>query len=201
VEEAVQSIGIGFLFAPVFHGAMRHAAKARKEVGIRSIFNMLGPLTNPAGANCQLLGVFAPELTEMFAQALRLLGTRRAFVVHGHDGLDEISICAPTRVSELNDGMIRTYDVTPDQLLGRSANPQDLQGGDPTLNADIARRIFSGEKGPRRDVVVVNAGAALVAAGVARDFSVGIGMAEAAIDRGEARGKLEALVRFTQENG
>jgi anthranilate phosphoribosyltransferase len=201
VEEAVQSIGIGFLFAPLFHGAMRHAAKARKEVGIRSIFNMLGPLTNPAGANCQLLGVFAPGLTEMFAQALRLLGTRRAFVVHGHDGLDEISICAPTRVSELEDGMIRTYDVTPEQLLGRSADPRELQGGDPAINADIARRIFSGEKGPRRDVVVVNAGAALVAAGMARDFAEGIRMAEASIDKGDAGGKLEALVQFTQENG
>lgn len=201
VEEAVQSIGIGFLFAPLFHGAMRHAAKARKEVGIRSIFNMLGPLTNPAGANCQLLGVFAPGLTEMFAQALRLLGTRRAFVVHGHDGLDEISICAPTRVSELQDGMIRTYDVTPEQLLGRSADPRELQGGDPAINADIARRIFAGEKGPRRDVVVVNAGAALVAAGVARDFAEGIRMAEVSIDNGDAGGKLEALVRFTRENG
>lgn len=111
VEEAIHEIGIGFLFAPLFHGAMRHAARARKEVGIRSIFNMLGPLTNPAGANCQVLGVYAPELTEMFAQALRLLGSRRVFVVHGHDGLDEITVCAPTRISELKDGLIRTYDI------------------------------------------------------------------------------------------
>lgn len=201
VEEAVQSVGIGFLFAPVFHGAMKHAAKARKEVGIRSIFNMLGPLTNPAGANCQLLGVFAPELTETFAEALKLLGTRRAFVVHGHDGLDEISICAPTRVSELRDGTIRTYDVTPEQLLGRRAKPEELEGGEPPVNADIVCRVLSGEKGARRDVVVVNAGAALVAAGVAREFADGIRMAEAAIDRGDAMSKLEGLVRFTQENG
>ncbi len=201
VEEAVQSVGIGFLFAPVFHGAMKHAAAARKEVGIRSIFNMLGPLTNPAGANCQLLGVFAPELTEMFAQALKLLGTRRAFVVHGHDGLDEISICAPTRISELRDGVIRTYDVTPEQLLGRRADQKDLEGGDPDVNADIVRRIFSGEKGAPRDVVVVNAGAALVAAGKARDFAEGIRMARDAVDRGDAMRKLEGLVRFTQENG
>jgi len=117
VEEAIGEIGIGFLFAPLYHGAMRHAAKPRRDLGIRSIFNMLGPLTNPAGANCQLLGVYAPELTEMFAQALRLLGTRRALVVHGHDGLDEISVCAPTRVTELKDGTIRTYDLTPQQLL------------------------------------------------------------------------------------
>lgn len=201
VEEAVQTLGIGFMFAPLYHGAMRYAAKPRKEVGIRSIFNMLGPLTNPAGANCQLLGVYAPQLTEMFAQALRLLGARRAFVVHGHDGLDEISVCAPTRVAELKDGMIRTYDITPDQLLGRTAKPEDLAGGDPTENAAITRHILSGEKGPRRDVVLVNAGAALVAAGVANDFADGIQQAAVAIDEGAAAAKLDALVRFTQANG
>ncbi|MEA1945727.1 MAG: anthranilate phosphoribosyltransferase, partial [Thermodesulfobacteriota bacterium] len=119
VEEAVQEIGIGFLFAPLYHGAMSHAARARKELGLRSIFNMLGPLTNPAGANCQLLGVYAPELTEMFAHALHLLGTKRAFVVHGHDGLDEISVCAPTRISELKEGLIRTYDISSEQFFGK----------------------------------------------------------------------------------
>jgi len=201
VEEAVQEIGIGFLFAPLFHGAMRYAARARKEVGARSIFNMLGPLTNPAGANCQLLGVYAPALTEMFAQALRLLGSRRAFIVHGHDGLDEISVCAPTRVSELRDGLIKTYDITPEQLLGRTARAEDLQGGDPSDNARITRQILSGENGPRRDVVVVNAAAALVAAGAADDFSDGIRKAQSAIDQGAAAAKLDALIRFTNENG
>ncbi len=201
VEEAIHEIGIGFLFAPVFHGAMRHAAKARKEVGVRSIFNMLGPLTNPAGANCQILGVYAPELTEMFAQALRLLGSRRVFVVHGHDGLDEISVCAPTRVSELKDGLIRTYDVTPEQLIGRSADPKELEGGDPEQNAEITQRILSGEKGPKRDVVVINAAAALVAAGIAKDFQDGVLRAEEAIDSGAAKDKKDALVRFTNENG
>ena len=200
VEEAVQEIGIGFLFAPVFHGAMRYAAKARKEVGIRSIFNMLGPLTNPAGANCQLLGVYAPELTEKFAEALRLLGSRRAFVVHGHDGLDEITICAPTRVSELNDGLIKTYDLTPDQLLGRSVQPEALEGGDPSQNAYITKQIFAGEKGPKRDVVVVNAAAALIAAGVAEDFADGIQQAEHAIDSGAAADKLDALIQYTNDN-
>lgn len=198
VEEAVQEIGIGFLFAPRFHGAMRHAAKARKEVGVRSIFNMLGPLTNPAGANCQLLGVYAPELTEMFAQALKLLGARRAFVVHGHDGLDEISVCAPTRLSELTDGLIHTYDLSPDQLLGRQSKPEDLGGGDPATNAHIMRDILNGGKGPKRDVVVVNAAAALMAASAAKDFPEGIEKAERAIDEGEAKAKLEALVQFTQ---
>ena len=201
VEEAIQEIGIGFLFAPLYHGAMRHAAKARKEVGIRSIFNMLGPLTNPAGANCQLLGVYAPELTEMFANALRLLGTKRAFVVHGHDRLDEISVCAPTRISELNDGLIRTYDITPEQFFGKQANPEDLTGGDPEKNAEITRKIFNGEKGPKRNVVLINASAALVAAGKAKDFEEGISLAKASIDKGAAAEKLDRLAKFTQENG
>lgn len=200
VEEAVGEVGIGFLFAPVFHGAMRHAAKARKELGVRSIFNMLGPLTNPAGANCQLLGVYAPSLTEMFAQALRLLGTRRAFVVHGHEGLDEISTCAPTRVTELRDGLIRTYDLTPEQLLGRQARAEELRGGDAAQNADIIRSILKGEKGPRRDVAVVNAAGALIAAGVSESFPEGLGLAEASLDQGAAAAKLEALVRFTNDN-
>ncbi len=201
VEEAVREIGIGFLFAPIFHGAMRYAAKARKEVGLRSIFNMLGPLTNPAAANCQLLGVYASELTEMFAQALRLLGAKRALVVHGHDGLDEISVCAPTRISELQDGLIRTYDITPEQFFGETADPEDLRGGDPAVNAKITRKILKGEKGPRRDVVVLNASAALMAAGVAADFQEGIRLAEASIDNGSAAKKMEGLIRFTRENG
>lgn len=200
VEEAIQHLGIGFLFAPLYHGAMRHAAPARAEVGIRSLFNMVGPLTNPAGANCQLLGVYAPQLTEMFAQALALLGARHALVVHGHEGLDEVSICAPTRVSELKDGLIRTYDLTPEQLLGRRAAEEELHGGDPATNAQITKSILAGESGPPRDVVVVNAAAALVAAEVALDFAQGIELAESSIDRGAARGKLSALVAFMQEN-
>ncbi len=200
VEEAIQELGIGFLFAPVFHGAMKHAARARKEVAIRSIFNMLGPLTNPAGANCQVLGVYAPELTEMFAQALQLLGVRRAFVVHGHDGLDEITVCAPTRITELDRGAIRTYDMTPEQIIGRKAATEELKGGDPQRNVEITRQILEGQKSARRDVVVVNAAAALVAAGVAEDIQEGVSRAEASIDEGAAARKLEALVRFTQEN-
>jgi anthranilate phosphoribosyltransferase len=201
VEEAVHEIGIGFLFAPLYHGAMRFAAKARKEVGLRSIFNMLGPLTNPAGANCQLLGVYAPELTEMFAHALQLLGAKRAFVVHGHDGLDEISVCAPTRVSELKDGFIRTYDISPEQYFGEQAEPADLLGGNPEENAQITRNILNGEKGPKRNVVLINAAAALVAAGQAEDLKQGIQMAETAIDDGTAAKKMEALIKYSQENG
>jgi len=201
VEEAVQEIGIGFLFAPLYHGAMRFAAKARKEVGLRSIFNMLGPLTNPAGANCQLLGVYAPELTEMFAHALQLLGTKRAFVVHGHDGLDEISVCAPTRVSELKDGLIRTYDISPEQFFNTQAEPVDLLGGNPEENAQITRNILNGEKGPKRNVVLINAAAALVAAGQAEDLKQGIRIAETAIDDGGAAKKMAALIKYSQENG
>ena len=201
VEEAVEEIGIGFLFAPVYHGAMKYAAQARKEVGIRSIFNMLGPLTNPAGANCQLLGVYAPELTEMFARALQLLKSQRAYVVHGHEGLDEISVCGPTRVSELKDGLIQTYDIHPEQYFGDLADPEDLEGGTPQENAEITAKILDGEKGPRRNVILINAAAALAAAGRAGDFSEGIKIAEKSIDDGAAKEKLEQLVRFTQENG
>lgn len=201
VEEAVQEVGIGFLFAPLYHSAMRFAAKARTEVGLRSIFNMLGPLTNPAGANCQLLGVFAPQLTEMFAEALRLLGARSAFVVHGHDGLDEISVCAPTRVSQLENDMIRTYDIYPEQYFGRLAESDQMTGGDPAENAAITRMILTGEKGPKRDVVLLNTAAALVACRKAADLKTGIALAEQAIDSGAALGKLEALVAYTRDNG
>jgi len=201
VEEAVQEVGIGFLFAPLYHSAMRFAAKARTEVGLRSIFNMLGPLTNPAGANCQLLGVFAPQLTEMFAEALRLLGARSAFVVHGHDGLDEISVCAPTRVSQLENDMIRTYDIYPEQYFGRLAEPDQMAGGDPAENAAITRMILTGEKGPKRDVVLLNTAAALVACQKAADLTTGIALAEQAIDSGAALAKLEALVAYTRDNG
>ena len=201
VEEAIHEIGIGFLFAPLYHSAMRHAAGPRKELGIRSIFNMLGPLTNPAAANCQLIGVYAPELTEMFAQALKLLGSKSAWVVHGHDGLDEISVCAATRVTELNGGRIRTYDLRPEQYFGELADPDSLVGGDPMENAAITRRILHGEPGPKRDVVVLNAAASLVVADKAQDLGQGIRLAEGALDSGRAEAKLQALIDYTRENG
>ena len=200
VEEAVEDIGIGFLFAPLYHSAMRFAATARKEVGLRSIFNMLGPLTNPAGANCQIIGVYSPELTEMFAQTLRLLGSRHAYVVHGHDGLDEISVCAPTRVSELKEGQVRTFNLNPEDFFDSLADPKELVGGDPAVNADITRRILDGESGPCRNVVLLNAAAALSAAGKAGDFKEGIQMAAEAIDNGAAKVKLATLSAFTREH-
>ncbi len=198
MEQCLNEHGIAFLFAPRYHGAMRFAMPVRKQLGVRTLFNLLGPLANPAGATCQLLGVYAPPLTEMFAHALRLLGTRRAFVVHGQDGLDELSVCAPTRVSELNNGGVRTYDLAPETFFGTRATPADLAGGDPAANAALLLAVLAGEPGARRHVVLLNAGAALVAAAKAPDVAAGITLAAAAIDGGQARAKLDALVRASR---
>ncbi|OGR22833.1 MAG: anthranilate phosphoribosyltransferase [Desulfobacterales bacterium RIFOXYA12_FULL_46_15] len=201
VEEAINEIGIGFMFAPLYHGSMKYAGKARQECGIRSIFNMLGPLTNPAAASCQLLGVYAPELTEMFAKALKLLGVSKAFVVHGHDGMDEITTTALTRVSALHEGAIHSFDLNPLDFFEDFADPKDLKGGGREENAAITKAVLKGEKGPRRDIVLLNAGVALVAADMADSIKTGIAIAEESIDTGKALEKLEQLVRFTQENG
>ncbi|WP_024335001.1 anthranilate phosphoribosyltransferase [Desulfotignum balticum] len=200
IEEAINEIGIGFMFAPLYHGSMKYAMTARKECGIRSIFNMLGPLTNPAAASCQVVGVYAPALTEMFANALHLLGVRRAFVVHGHDGMDEITTTDLTRVSELSNGRIKSYDLDPLTYFDDYADPETLQGGDAKENAAILTRILSGEKGAPRDIVLINAGAGLVAANAAADIRQGIQMAADSIDSGRAMKKLEALVQYTREN-
>jgi len=200
VEEAIAEIGMGFVFAPRHHGAMKFAAPARKELGIKSIFNMLGPLSNPAGANCQLLGVYAPELTEMFARTLKRLGTKRAFVVHGHDGLDEISVCAPTRVSELNQGQIKTYDIHPEDFFKTISNPVDIKGGDLKTNLRITKDVLSGQKGPKRNIVLINTSAALVAAGKTDNLKEGILMAKESIDSRKAVTKLNELIAFTQDN-
>ena len=198
MERALNEVGIAFLFAPRYHAAMRHAAPVRKQLGVRTIFNLLGPLANPAGATCQLLGVYAAAHTEMFAHALRQLGTRRAFVVHGQDGMDEITVCAPTRVSELNAGAVKTYDLLPERHFGSRAAPADVAGGDAAANAAILRVVLDGEPGPRRHLVLINAAAALVAAGRAPDVAAGLEQAAAAVDTGAARGKLGALVRASQ---
>jgi anthranilate phosphoribosyltransferase len=201
VEEAVNEIGIGFMFAPLYHGSMKYAGKARQDCGIRSIFNMLGPLTNPAAASCQLLGVYAPQLTEMFARALMLLGVQKAFVVHGHDGMDEISTTTLTRVSELSDQSIRSFDLDPLDFFEDYASPEDLKGGDVKENARITLNILNREKGPKRDIVLLNAGAALVAADMATNIKQGIQLAEQSIDSGKALDKLNALAQYTQEMG
>lgn len=200
VEEAINEIGIGFMFAPLYHGSMKYAMKARTECKIRSIFNMLGPLTNPAAASCQILGVYAPELTEMFGKALDLLGVEKAFVVHGHDGMDEMTTTDLTRVTELNDGMIKTYDVDPLTYFDEYADPKDLLGGDVKRNAAITRAILSGGKGPKQDIVLLNAGAGLVAADAAPTIEKGIKMALKSIETGAAMEKLEQLADYTRDN-
>lgn len=195
VEECIQQLGIGFLFAPKLHGAMKYAIGPRREIGIRTIFNMLGPLTNPAGATCQLIGVYDAKLTEMFAAVLKNLGTRRAFIVHGADGLDEATVTGETRVSELKDGTIRTYNLDPVDYFGEIYPAADLTGGDTALNAQIAKEVLTGEDdGPRRKIVALNAALAIVAGGKADTVREGIAVAEACIASGAALKKLQGLI-------
>jgi len=198
VERCIREAGIGFLFAPRLHPAMKHALGPRRELGVRTIFNMLGPLTNPAGAKHQVIGVFAPELTETFAQVLAMLGCRRAFVVHGHDGMDEITVTAATRVSELSGGRVRTYEFDPREFIGEYAELPALRGGDPTQNAEITRAILQGRRGPCRDIVCLNAAAAIVAGGCAADMKEGWRKANDSIDSGRAMKALESLARISK---
>ena len=198
MEDCIHEVGIGFLFAPKLHPAMKHAMGPRKELGFRTIFNLLGPLANPAGAKCQVLGVFAPELTEMFAEVLKRLGSRRVFVVHGQDGMDEITITGTTRISELRDGSIRTYNFDPLSVIEDYSGLAALAGGDPAANAKITRAILEGEAGPRRDIVCLNAAAGLIAGGKAVDFEEGFKLAGQALDNGNALKALEGLVTATR---
>lgn len=193
VEEAIREVGIGFLFAQKLHPAMKHAAPVRRELGIRTIFNMLGPLTNPANARGQILGVFAASLTEPFARVLHALGSRRAFVVHGSDGLDEITVTTTTRITELNEGRISTREFDPLPLIGEYHAAGSLLGGDPAKNASIMRCVLSGETGPARDVVLLNAAAGIVAGGKAASIEEGYRMAQASIDEGRAQKALDGL--------
>jgi anthranilate phosphoribosyltransferase len=176
---------------------MKYAAPVRREIGIRTVFNLLGPLTNPAGATCQLMGVYAPELTDVLAQVLHLLGSTRAFVVHGLLGLDEWSTAGPTRVSELRDGQVTTTTYTAADLGLAEADPADLAGGAPAENAALIYRIFRGEAGPRRDIVLLNAAAALLAAGHATDMRAALQQAAESLDTGAALAKLQALREIT----
>ncbi len=198
VASCLEKIGIGFLFAPLFHGAMKYAAGPRQEIGLRTIFNILGPLTNPAGATAQGVGVYDPNLTEKMAHVLGRLGTREAFVVCGEGTFDEISICSPTRVSHLKDGQVQSYDMTPEDYGFQRASLESIRGGDAQKNAAIILDVLNGEKGPKRDIVLLNAGAAFVAAGLDPDLKKGIRRAEDSIDSGKAKEKLDALKAFTQ---
>jgi anthranilate phosphoribosyltransferase len=196
--EAIQRIGIGFLFAPMMHTAMRHAAAARREAGGRTVFNLLGPLTNPAGAGAQVIGVPAVALVDKIGHALAELDVVRAFVVHGTDGIDEISLSAETEVADVRPHMVQRYRVTPEDFGVARAAREPLAGGDAATNAGMIRRVLEGEPGARRDFVCVNAAAALVAAGVATNFHEGTSLAAQAIDSGAAMGKLEALIAFSR---
>ena len=197
VGTCLDEAGIGFLFAQALHGAMKHAIGPRRELGTRTVFNILGPLTNPAGATRHLMGVFAPELTELQARVLGALGSERAFVVHGLDGLDEITLTGPSRVSELADGEVRTYEIEPGDFGIDRAEAAALEGGDPAANAAILREVLDGGSGPRTDVVLLNAAAALAAAGVAADLAGGVEAARESIASGRARQALDRLVEVS----
>ena len=194
---AIREIGIGFLFAQAAHTATRHAAPARKQIGVRTIFNLLGPLTNPAGAQSQVLGVFSADMIDLVAATLAELGVEHAFVVHGAGGLDEISLAGETQVAEVKHGTVRRFTVTPNEFGVSSATLESVRGGTATENAAIIRSVLAGEAGPRRDIVVVNAAAALVAAGIASNFSDAANLASESIASGAAAEKLAALVAFT----
>ncbi|PLX79813.1 MAG: anthranilate phosphoribosyltransferase [Desulfuromonas sp.] len=201
VETAIRECGIGFLFAPALHGAMKHAIGPRREIGIRTIFNVLGPLTNPAGANRQVLGVYREDLVEVLAEVLVGLGCKRGFVVHGRDGMDEVTLTGPTRVGEIKDGKVDCYTVEPEDYGFSRCTLEDLQGGDAVQNAEIVRAILNGEKGPKRDVVLLNAAFGMVAAGQADTVEVGLQLAAAAIDEKRALEQLESLVKITNQDG
>lgn len=197
VEECLSEIGIGFLFAPLLHGAMKYAAPVRREIGIRTIFNILGPLTNPAGAKRQVIGVYAPELTDLLAKVLFNLDCEHAFVVRGEDGLDEITLTTETKVTELKDGEIKTYHLKPEELGFNRCTPGDLVGGDSDENAEIILSIFKGVKGPKLDIVVANASAAIVAGGLSSTLAEGVALASSVIESGAALEKLEKLKELT----
>jgi anthranilate phosphoribosyltransferase len=201
VARCIEEVGIGFLFAQRFHPAMKHAGPVRRELGVRTIFNIIGPLVNPASPSCQLLGVFSPRLTATLARVLGLLGVRRALVVHGADGLDELSTTGPNRVSELGGKHIRTYTLDTQELGLPRARLQDFLGGSVEDNCRITLALLEGEKGPRRDVVLLNAAAGLYVAGKARDLKEGLALAARTIDSRAARRKLEELVAFSRGLG
>lgn len=199
VGRCIDEVGIGFLFAPFLHTAMKYVMSARRQIRIRTLFNILGPLTNPARAAAQVIGVYDGALTEVMASVLNQLGCRRAFVVHGVDGLDEISNVAETKISEVQEGQVRTYYTRPEDFGMSRATLADLQGGDAAANAEIIRQILQGSKGPKRDIVALNAGAAIAAGGGAADIQEGIVAAEKSLDGGAALERLEKLVAFCQQ--
>ena len=199
VSDCINDVGIGFLFAPLYHGAMKHCAGPRQEMGVRTMLNLLGPLTNPAGATVQVLGVYEPRLTELLGKVLMHLGSQHCFVVHGMDGLDEITLADRTIVSEAKGGVLSNYVLTPHEFGLEPVSPKELAGGLPRDNAKITRDILQGRKGPRRDVVCMNAAPALVAGRKAKTLQEGFRLAAEVIDSGAAAEKLARLVAYTNE--
>lgn len=197
VERCINEIGLGFLFAPALHGAMKHAIGPRKEIGIRTIFNILGPLTNPAKADCQVMGVYREDLVEPLAQVLRNLGCRRGFVVHGLDGMDEITLTGPTAIAKVTADSVTVGRITPEEFGLQRCSMAELRGGNAQGNAIIVRAVLAGEKGPKRDVVLLNAAYALIAAGKTATPADGIKLAAEAIDSGRALAQVEKLATLT----
>ena len=199
IAACLEEVGIAFLFAHAVHSAMKYVQTARRDLRLRTVFNLLGPLTNPARATCQVVGVYSSDLVEKLAEALSMLGLHRALVVHGSDGLDEITITGPTRIAEVREGQVRTYEVTPEEFGLKRAPLNEIFGGDAVLNAKLIRELLEGKKSARRDVVLLNAGAALVAAGKANHLRDAMPLAAKAIDSGAATAKLDALIKFSTD--
>ena len=199
IARSIDELGFGFLFAPTHHPAMRHAAPVRRELATRTVFNVLGPLTNPAGARAQVVGVYAPELVPTIAEVLARLDAERAFVVHGAGGVDELSPAGPNLVCEVAGGQVRRREIDPLDLGIDRCAPEELRGGGPDENAETIRRIFSGADGGQRDAVLLNAAGAIAAGGLARDLGEGVGLAREAVDSGAAGERLEALIAFSRE--
>lgn len=199
VEECIEQVGIGFMFAQTFNKSMKNVGQARKEMGIRTIFNILGPISNPSNAKAAVIGVFSKELTESLAYAMKEMGVERAMVVGGYDGMDEITTATKTRVAEIKDDKVITYDISPEDFGFEFAKSEDLKGAEGAENAVITRAILDGEKGSKRDIVLMNAGAAIYVCGLAKDMAEGIEMAKKSIDSGAAKKKLEELIAFTNK--
>lgn len=199
VGKCIDKVGIGFLFAPLLHKAMKHVMPARKDIRIRTVFNILGPLTNPAKANAQLLGVYDGALTEKMAEVLKEFGCKKTLIVHATDGLDEISNTSETKVTELRDGEIKTYHIKPEDFGIKRASMKDLQGGDAKENAEIIRDILSGKEGPKTDIVLLNAGAGIMIGGKAETIAEGIEIARDSIDSGKAMDKLNRLIELSNQ--
>jgi anthranilate phosphoribosyltransferase len=199
IARSIEELGFGFLFAPTHHPAMRHAAPVRRELATRTVFNVLGPLTNPAGARAQVVGVYAPDLVPTIADVLARLGARRAFVVHGAGGIDELSPAGPNLVCEVRSGRVRRREIDPRELGVPRCRPEDLRGGSPEENAGTVREIFAGAPGPKREAVLLNAAGAIAAAGRARDLADGYAAAAEAVDSGAAGERLERLIAFSRD--